>query len=131
MLNLALLTVAQLDLEFFLWFIWGDRRLFGFFRFLWLSWFFIRCFIYRLAIPFRVGKMMVRINKVIDGEIVFAVEQACASTYNLLEFNDRIYRTHQHDVADIAGIHAGGELLRGSENRRDRFFVILKLAQVF
>ncbi len=33
-------------------------------------------------------------------------------------------------IENLSGIHTGGQLLRGSQNRRDRFFVILKLAQI-
>ena len=36
----------------------------------------------------------------------------------------------QDDVADVAGIDAGGELLRGGEDRRDRLLVVLEVAQV-
>ena len=36
----------------------------------------------------------------------------------------------QHDVADVAGIHAGRELLRRGQDRGDGLFVVLKVAQV-
>ena len=37
---------------------------------------------------------------------------------------------HQHDVADVPRIHAGGKLLRRGQNGGDAFLVVLKVAQV-
>ena len=49
---------------------------------------------------------------------------------DLLELDHGVDRPHQHDVADVAGIHAGGELLRSGQDGRDGLLVVLELAQV-
>jgi hypothetical protein len=57
--------------------------------------------------------MEVRPHEVVDGEVVLPVVKARAATDNLLELDHGVDRAHEHDVADIAGVHAGRELLRG------------------
>ena len=39
-------------------------------------------------------------------------------------------RSIEHDVADVAGVDAGGKFLRVWENRRDDFFVVRTIALV-
>jgi hypothetical protein len=46
-----------------------------------------------LAIPFRITEVVVRFDEVIDGEVVLAVVEACATTDDLLEFDHRVHRT--------------------------------------
>ena len=74
--------------------------------------------------------MMIRLDEIIDGEIILAVKEPGAAADDLLELDHGIDRTHEDDVADIAGIHAGGELLRGGQNRGDGLFIVLKIAQM-
>jgi hypothetical protein len=61
----------------------------------------------RLAIPFRIAEMNVGPDEVVDGAIVFAIEKPCATPNDLLELDHGVDRAHQHDVANVAGIHAG------------------------
>src|SRR6266545_1618870 len=72
--------------------------LFGF----WLQWF---------AIPLRIAEMEVRLNEIVDREVVLAVIEPSAATDDLLELDHGVDRTHQHDVADIASVHPSRELL--------------------
>jgi len=44
-------------------------------------------------------------------EEVLAFERARAASDDLLELDHRFDRPHQHDVADVARIDAGGEFL--------------------
>ena len=84
----------------------------------------------RLAVPFRIAEVVVRLHEVVDREVVLAVVEPRAAPDDLLELDHRVDRPHQHDVADVAGIHAGGELLRGRQDRRDGLLVVLEVAQV-
>ena len=74
--------------------------------------------------------MVVRLHEVVDREVVLAVVKPGAAADDLLELDHGVDRAHQDDVANVAGIHAGRELLRGGQNRRDGLFVVLKVAQV-
>ncbi len=74
--------------------------------------------------------MVVGLHEVVDGEIVLAVEQPGAAPDDLLELDHGVHRPHQHDVAHIAGIDPGGELLGGGQDGRDRLLVVLEGAQV-
>ena len=65
----------------------------------------------RFTIPFRILKVMMRFNEIIDREVVLAIVESRAPTNDLLELDHRIHRTQQHDVAHIAGIDARGEFL--------------------
>ena len=80
----------------------------------------------RLAVPFRVAEMQVRLHEVVDGEVVLAVVKPCAAPDDLLELDHAIDRAHQNDVADVAGINAGRELLRGGQNRRNGPLIVPK-----
>ena len=84
----------------------------------------------RLAVPFRIVEVVVRLHEVVDREVILAVVEPGAAADDLLELDHRIDRAHQDDVADVAGIHAGGELLRSGQDGRDGLFVVLKIAQV-
>ena len=74
--------------------------------------------------------MVVRLHEVVDREVVLAVVEPRAAADDLLELDHRVDRAHQDDVADVAGIHAGRELLRGRQDRRDGLLVVLEVAQV-
>ena len=65
----------------------------------------------RLAVPLGVAEVLVRFDKIVDGERVLALKQPRSPPDDLLEFDHRVNGPHQDDVADIAGIHAGGEFL--------------------
>ena len=84
----------------------------------------------RLAVPLRVAEVMVRLHEVVDREVVLAVVEPRAAPDDLLELDHRVDRAHQHDVADVAGIHAGRELLRGGQDGRDGLLVVLEVPQV-
>ena len=84
----------------------------------------------RLAVPFRVAEVLVRLHEIVDREVVLAVVEPRAAPDDLLELDHRVDRPHQHDVADVAGIDAGRELLRRGQDRRDGLLVVLKVAQV-
>ena len=89
-----------------------------------------RLWLDRLAIPLGVAEVVVGLHEVVDGEVVLAVVQARAAADDLLELDHRIDRPHQHDVADVARVHPGRQLLRGGENGRDGLLVVLEGAQV-
>ena len=75
----------------------------------------------RFAIPLRVIEMVVRPHQVVNREVVLAVIQARATPDDLLELDHRIDRSHQHNVAHIACVHAGGEFLgRGDRHNTMR-----------
>ena len=84
----------------------------------------------RLAVPFRIAEVVVRLHEIVDREVVLAVVEPRAAADDLLELDHRVDRPHQHDVADVAGIDAGRELLRGGQDGRDGLLVVLKVAQV-
>src|ERR1035437_852324 len=84
----------------------------------------------RFAIPFGIAEMDVGPHEVVNGEVVFAIVKARSAADDLFELNHGIDRTHQDYVANVAGIHAGRELLRGGQNRRDRLLIVLKVPQV-
>src|SRR5438046_766512 len=67
------------------------------------SWLF-RLWLNRLAIPLGIAEMQVRLHEIVNREVIFAVEKPRAASDDLLEFNHRIDRTHQNDVADVARI---------------------------
>lgn len=70
--------------------------------------------------------MLVGLNEVIDGEVVFALKGTGAASDDLLELDDRADDAQQNDVTDITRINASGEFLRGCENGGDGFLVVLK-----
>src|ERR1700693_3703898 len=61
----------------------------------------------RLTIPLRIIEMVMRLYEIIDREVVLPVVEPRAATDDLLEFNHGVDRTHQNDVADVAGVHPG------------------------
>src|SRR6266516_1859022 len=65
----------------------------------WLSGFRLQ----RFAIPLRIVEMVVRLNEIVDREVVLTVVEPRAPADDLLEFDHRVDRTNQHDVADVAG----------------------------
>ena len=73
---------------------------------------------------------MIGLHEVVDREVVLAVVKPGAAADDLLELDHRIDRPHQHDIANVARVHAGGEFLRGGQDRRDGLLVVLKVAQV-
>ena len=73
--------------------------------------------------------MVVRPDEVVEGEVVLALVEPRAAADDLLELDHRIDRPQQHDVAHVARIHAGRQLLRGGQDRRDGFLVVLEVAQ--
>ena len=72
---------------------------------------------------------MVGFDEVDDGEVVLAVEDAGASADDLLELDHGVHGAHEDDVAHVAGVHAGGELLGGGQDGRQGLVVILELGQ--
>jgi len=58
---------------------------------------------------------MMCLYEVVDREVVLPVVEARAATDDLLELDNGVDGPHQDDVADIAGVHTGGELLRGGQ----------------
>ena len=70
--------------------------------------------------------MVVGLDKIIDGEMIFALKQAGAPADDLLKLDHGVDRAHQDDIADIRGIHPSGELLRGGQDGGDGLFIILK-----
>ena len=73
---------------------------------------------------------MVSLNEIVDGEVVLAFEQPGATANDLFELDHGIDWAHQDDVADVAGVHAGGEFLGGGQDRGGGLFVILKIAEM-
>ena len=90
----------------------------------------LRLRLQRLPVPFRIAEVVVRLHEVVDREVILAVIKARAAPDDLLELDHRVDRAHQHDVADVARIHAGRELLRGGQDGRDGLLVVLKVPQV-
>src|SRR5260221_189749 len=84
----------------------------------------------RFAIPLRIAEMVVRFYEVVDREVILAVVESRAAADNLFELDHRVDWAHQHDVTDVARIHAGGKLLRGGQDGWDSLLVILKIPQV-
>src|SRR5216683_6520515 len=81
----------------------------------------------RLAVPFGIVEVKVSLHEVIDSEVVLPIVEPCAAADNLLELNHRVDGPHQHDIADVPGIYAGREFLRGGQNRRNGPFVVLEV----
>ena len=84
----------------------------------------------RFAIPFRIAEVVMRLHEIVDREVVLAIVEPRAAADDLLELDHRVDRAHQHDVADVARVHAGRKLLRCGQNRRDGLFVVLKIPQM-
>ena len=82
-----------------------------------------------IAIPVRIFEHIACAYEVVDGEIILLVEQACASTDDLLKFNDVTDGAHQYDVAHIAGIDASAQFIRCSQNGGQQLLVVLEGSQ--
>lgn len=82
------------------------------------------------AVPLWIVEVIVGFYKIIDREIVLAVKESRAASDDLLELNHGVYRAHQNDIADIAGIHAGRKFLRCGKDGGDGFFVVLEIPQM-
>jgi len=72
--------------------------------------------------------MVVRLHEIIDCEVIFAIVESRTASNDLLELDHRIDRAHQHNIADVPGVYAGGEFLRSGEYSWNGFLVILKIA---
>jgi len=83
-----------------------------------------------IPIPLRIVEVVVGTHKVVDGEELFVLIQTRATPDDLFELDHGVDRTHEDDVAYIAGIHTGGKLVRGGQDGGDGFLVVLKFAQV-
>src|SRR5579864_6497710 len=108
-LNRPCLAVGKLDLDplgacwrmiWRLWWMGETPRRHGCIRLI----FFRLC---RLAIPFWIAEMMMRLHKIVDREIVLAIIEPRTTPDDLLELDHRVDGAHQHDVADVARIHSG------------------------
>ena len=64
-------------------------------------------------------------------KIILAVKGARAPTDDLLKLDHGLDRSHQHDVAHVAGVHPGGELARSGQYGRYGLLVVLKLPELF
>lgn len=84
----------------------------------------------RLAVPFGVIEVLVRLHEVPDREEILALVNPRAAPDDLLELDHRPYRAHQHDVAHIPRIDPGRQFLRCGQDCWDGLFVVLKVAQV-
>jgi len=73
---------------------------------------------------------MMGLHEIVNREIVLVIVQPRAASDDLFEFDHRVDGAHQNNVADVARIHASGKFLRRGENRRNRFFIVLKIAQI-
>ncbi len=74
--------------------------------------------------------MLMGFDEVVDGEEVFAVVETGAAADDLFEFDHGVDGAHEDDVADVAGVDAGGEFLGGGEDGGDGFLVVLKFTEV-
>jgi hypothetical protein len=61
----------------------------------------------RIAIPVRVVEVVMCLHKVVDREVVLAIIEARSPANNLFELDHGIDRAHQHDIANVSGVHAG------------------------
>ena len=82
------------------------------------------------AVPLRIAEVVVHLHKIVNREIVFALIEPCAPTDDLLELDHRVDGPPEHDVANVACIHAGREFLRRGEKGGHCLFVVLKVPQV-
>ena len=71
-----------------------------------------------------------RLHEIPDREEVLAVIGTRAAPDDLLELDYGADRAHQHDMADVAGIDARRQLLRGRQDCRNCLGVVLEVAKV-
>src|SRR5665213_119781 len=120
-LNFDLLTARSRRRSGLRWYGRVNRRNWpGLFR-LWLD---------RLTVPLGIAEVMMRPHEIVDREVVLPIIKPRPAPDDLLELDHRVDGAHQHDVADVARVHAGREFLRCSQDRGDGLFVILKVPQV-
>ena len=81
-------------------------------------------------IPLGIPKMMVGLDEIVNGEVFLAIIKAGAPADDLLEFDHRVDGPQEDNIADIAGIDAGGEFAGSGEDGGDGFFVILKVTEM-
>jgi len=74
--------------------------------------------------------MVVRLHEVIDGEVILAVIEPGATADDLLEFDHGIDGAHEHDVADVPGVNAGGEFLGRGQDGGDGLLVVLEVPEM-
>ena len=85
-----------------------------------------------VAVPLGVLEILRRAHVVVEREEVFSVKQARPSTHNLLELDNVVHGTHQHDVPHVAGIHARREFLRrGQDGGAQQVIVLEQLEHLF
>ena len=84
-----------------------------------------------VTVPLGVLEILGRAHEVVEREEIFPVKQAGAATHNLLELDNVIDGTHQHDVAHIAGIDACRELLRRGQDSGAQQVVVLEHPEHF
>ena len=84
----------------------------------------------RFSIPIGIAKVLARTDKIINCEEILAVKKSRSAPNNLLEFDDVVDWSHQHDVAHIFRIDTGRKFLRCRENRGQQFFVVLETFQI-
>ena len=70
--------------------------------------------------------MVIRFHEVVDREVVLAIVESRATPDDLLEFDNGVDWAHEDDITDVAGIHAGGQLLRCCKDSRNGLFVVLE-----
>ncbi len=70
-----------------------------------------------------------RLHEVVNREVILPVVEPRAAPDDLLKLNHGIDRPHQHDVADVPGVHAGREFLRRGQDGGDGLLVVLKITQ--
>src|SRR5262249_125888 len=85
--------------------------------------------LHRLAVPLWIVEVLVRFYKVVDREVVLVIEQARAAPDDLLELDHGSDRPQQYDVANVACVHAGRQLLRRSQDRWNSLLLVLKRPQ--
>src|SRR5258708_3701605 len=62
-----------------------------------------RC--YRFSIPLGIVEVVMRLHEIVDGEVILAVVESRAASDDLLELDHRVDRSHQDDIAEVAGVH--------------------------
>jgi hypothetical protein len=82
------------------------------------------------AVPFGIAEVVVGFYEVVDGEVVLAFVEAGAAADDLFELDHGVDGAEEDDVADVAGVDAGGEFLGGGEDGGDGLFVVLEVAEV-
>ena len=95
-----------------------------------LTAFFTGGFVDRFAILLGFAEVLVRFNVVVDREVILPLEKSSSTADNLFELDDRVDRSHQHDIPNMASVYASREFLRCCQDRRDRLLIVLKVPQI-